>query len=239
MRKLLLVAAALGALIGQDDAHAMSYGLTAIEDGRCTADCPLAIVARGRIDEQESERLLAFLQRVGSSTGIPRNFVVSSQGGDLKGALVLGTVLRQLGVRTVVGSVAPSPVGGRSILMPGVCGSACVFVLMAGIDRHVLPGSQVAVHSPQVIVSGQGQSFVLEGALSRRVIRRVEPVMHSYARQMGVDPAIVSLANRVPHETRHTLTPSELSRFRLVTRPAPQRATRTATWRPQRRQGGR
>jgi hypothetical protein len=216
MRKL-LYPTIFCALVCTGAAQAMSYGLVAVGDGRCAGQCPSAIVASGKIEGDESERLLAFLQSLDPNSTLPRNFIVSSPGGDMVGAVDLGLKLRRLGVRTVVGSVAPNPYGGEAVLMPGVCGSACVFVLMAGTNRVVVPGSQVAVHAPQVVLVGQGRSLVLGGPVSQMLIQGTEPVLRSYARQMGVDPAVIRLAHRVPNEARLTLTSTELSRYRLVT----------------------
>jgi hypothetical protein len=88
---------------------------------------------------------------------------------------------------------------------------------MAGTNRQVVPGSRVAVHAPQVTLVGQDRSFVLGGALARNVIQGVEPLMRTYAREMGVDPALIAVADRVPNETRLTLSSAELSRYHLVT----------------------
>jgi hypothetical protein len=99
-----------------------------------------------------------------------------------------------------------------------------VFVLMAGPQRLVVPGSRVAVHAPGAVLVGGGQRVVLSGALLSAAVRGAEPVLRTYARWMGVDPAVVLLAHRVPNWSSLTLTSAELSRYRLVTgRAAPAR----------------
>ncbi len=88
---------------------------------------------------------------------------------------------------------------------------------MAGVDRSVLPGSRVGVHSPQVVVVAGGQGYRLDETTTRYVVQRSEPVLRSYARAMGVSPAVIDVAHGVPHTSIRTLTSSELSRYRLVT----------------------
>jgi hypothetical protein len=226
MRKLLFFAAlCVPAFAG--DAGAMTYNLVTVPDGNCFGPCPRAIVARGKIEGNETERLLAVLQQNGE---VPRSLIVSSPGGDLMSALNLGVTLRRFGIRIVVGSVAQRP-DGNAVLTSGVCGSACVFVLMAGVDRFVVPGSRVAVHSPQVFVVGQDRSYLLDGALSQHLIRGAEPALQSYAVQMGVNPDVIALADRVPNQAVRTLTWSELTRFRLVTGGEVRRRVRHTVWR--------
>src|SRR3954467_9875878 len=135
------------ALIGASHAQALSYGVAALPNGST------ALVAEGRIHRNEAARLLTSVQRAAAVSGsIPRTLVISSPGGELVGALALGEALRQLGVRTVVGSIA-SDGYGQATLSPGRCHSACVFVLMGGAARSVVPGSLVGVHSPQPVMA--------------------------------------------------------------------------------------
>ena len=76
-----------------------------------------------------------------------------------------------------------------------MCGSACVFVLMAGVKRTIRPGSLVAVHSPQVSVTAAGRRYDLDPATNRRVVRGAEPILRSYAQHMGVSPSLIGVAH--------------------------------------------
>ncbi len=148
--------------------------------------------------------------------------------------------LRQLGMKTIVGSLTQAPDGQRT-LTAGGCHSACVMVLMAGVGRSVLPGSRVGVHSPQVVVVSGGHGYRLDASTNRAMVQGAEPMLRSYARAMGVSPALVDVAHGVPHTSVRTLTSSELSRYRLVTSGSAQGATqrkaqsRTAAMRQKRR----
>src|SRR5687767_9198153 len=169
MRKLALLSA-LCALVSGGGAHAMSYGLVPFQDGST------AVVARGTIDGNESMRLLSFLGEASAGGGVPRTLVISSPGGNMVSALRLGITLRQLGIRTVVGSIAQDAYGQRS-LGAGQCHSACVLVLMAGVNRVVMPGSLVGVHSPEVLLVTQGRAYRVDGAITRTMVRGTEPVL--------------------------------------------------------------
>jgi hypothetical protein len=220
MRKLACLAL-LTALLSGSDAGAMTYGLLPFEDGSA------ALVARGQIGRDEAERFAAALQAAQARGVVPRTLLISSPGGNLGSALVLGQTLRRLGMQTVVGSVAQAPDGQRA-LTAGGCHSACVMVLMAGVDRSVLPGSRVGVHSPQVVVVAEGQGYRLDESTNRFIVQRSEPLLRSYARAMGVSPAVIDIAHGVPHTSIRTLTASEMSRYRLVTSGAARGAGRKA-----------
>jgi hypothetical protein len=219
MRKLISYAALLiTASCGQ--AAAMSYGLISLPDGST------AIVARGQIQGDETGRLLAFLQAT-SGGSVPRTLILSSPGGNMVSALHLGETVRRLGLRTTVGSIAVNS-HGQPVLTSGLCGSACVYVLMGGVSRTMRPGSLVGVHSPQISLVSGGRRYAVDPVTSQYLIRASEPVLRTYARQMGVSPTLISVAHGVPHHGARVLTPSEVNRYGLVTggtRRAPQRAS--------------
>jgi hypothetical protein len=199
----------VSALVASGDAHAMRYGLTAFQNGST------AIVAEGRIQRDEAPRLLAFLQAAGIGS-LPRTLVISSPGGELVGAVLLGQTLRQLGIRTVVGSIAAAA-NGQASLGAGRCHSACVFVLMGGTTRSVVPGSLVGVHSPQPVIVVGGRAYVPDRAATRYLVQRTGPALRLYARQMGVSSSLIDVANGVPHTSVRNLSSSELARYSLVT----------------------
>ncbi len=208
----------LTALVTGGSANAMSYGLVPFQDGST------AILAQGQISRDEHSRFLAAMQAAQARGASPRTLIISSPGGVLESALEMGVTLRQLGMQTIVGSLAQAPDGQRA-LVAGGCHSACVMVLMAGVGRSVLPGSRVGVHSPQVVVFSEGRGYSLDESTNRALVQRSEPALRSYARAMGVSPELIGVANTVPHTSIRTLTSSELSRYRLVTSGSTQRTT--------------
>lgn len=196
------------ALLGGSGAEAMTYARVPFHDGS------EAIVAQGRIEGNETARLLSVLQSGSGAT--PRTLIISSSGGDMVSAIDLGQSLRRFGIRTVVGSIAEDGYG-RRVLGGGSCHSACVLVLMAGVSRSVMPGSRVGVHSPHVVMISGGRAYMLDDATTRYMVQGTQPALRTYARQMGVNPALIDAAHRVPHTSIRTLSPFELARFGLVT----------------------
>ena len=206
--KVYFLGAALVLSTALTDAKAMSYGLVMLADGR-----PV-IVARGRIEGNEAARLLAVMQA--SVGGMPQTLCVSSPGGNVVSALHLGQAVRQLGLRTSVGRIAINSFG-QPVITSGVCGSACVYVLMGGTSRTMRPGSVIGVHSPQFALVSGGRGYLVDPATTQYLTRSSERVLRSYARQMGVSPTLISVAHGVPHHSGRVLTPSEISRYGLVT----------------------
>ena len=200
-------AAALLVSTAFTDARAMSYGLITLADGSP------AIVAQGRIEGNETARLLAVIQA--SSAGMPRTLFVSSPGGNMASALHLGQTVRQLGLRTSVGRIAINS-SGQPVVTSGVCGSACVYVLMGGVSRTMRPGSLIGVHSPEFALVASGRRYIVDPATSHYLTRSSEPFLRSYARRMGVSPTLITVAHGVPHDSGRILTPSEINRYGLV-----------------------
>ncbi len=195
------------------DAKALSYRLVTLDDGRCGYDrsCPLAVVGTGEIGRDEFETFRSFAASLPAGTRMPRDFIIHSTGGNVGGALKLGLAIRALGLNATVGGIREGGVGR------GFCGSACVFVLMGGRTRSVVPGSIVAVHSPKRVVASLDPQDVGSTELGPGFKDRVVSGLVDYARAMGVDPALIRLSMTVPHTARRVLTPAEIRRFRLAT----------------------
>ncbi len=197
----------IAAALAAGPAQAMTYSLLPFQDGT------MGILAQGRIEGNESARLASVLQQAG---GAARMLVISSPGGDMASAIDLGQTLRHYGIQTVVGALGQDAYGQRA-LGAGRCHSACVLVLMAGVQRSIMPGSRVGVHAPSVVMVQGGRTYALDDATTRYMVQGTEPVLRSYARQMGVSPQLIDVAHRTPHTSIRTLTGSELARFGLVT----------------------
>jgi hypothetical protein len=225
--RLALALALTVALVGlARPAAAMNYAILTLEDGRCHGNCRQAIVARGEIFEDEPQRLLTFVAGLPAGSGVPLDFLIESPGGSLGGALRLGAGLRRLGMRTIVGGVGLNR-DGTALLRTGNCASACVFVLMGGTSRLVPSGSRIAIHAPRR--AGVMQRDILGGGSIDPQVSgsSVNAIMMNYARDMGVDPALILLANGVPHDRALVLSEAEISRYRLASRgPAAQRRRR-------------
>jgi hypothetical protein len=83
-----------------------------------------------------------FRDRLDEAHLVPGDIVLmSSPGGDLEQAVIMGEVIRAHGLVTAVGVVDAA---GK--VKPSHCASACVFVYAGGTIRFGVPGSQLGVH---------------------------------------------------------------------------------------------
>jgi hypothetical protein len=210
MRAVLAAFLLLAGLAAAESADAMTYRAVPIDDGTCGSACPAAIMATGAIEVDEHQRFARFVASVDRSR-LSNVLVVSSPGGNVAGSLRLGFLVRRLGMRTLVGRIAPGGIG------PGTCASACVYLFMAGAERRIVPGSRLAVHAARSV--GISQRDIVGGGTIDAQIRpgAFEEAMREYAQVMGVSPALIDLASRIPHESAHILSPTELTQFRLIT----------------------
>jgi hypothetical protein len=71
----------------------------------------------------------------------------------------------------------------------------------------------------------RGRAYLPDSETTRQMIQQTAPVLRLYARQMGVSPSLVDVANDVPHTTVRNLSSSEMTRYSLVTQPRHPRAT--------------
>src|SRR5665213_1163085 len=81
--------------------------------------------------------------------------VMSSPGGDLNQAMIMGEIIRSRGLATAVGVVDAA---GR--IKPSYCASACVLVFAGGNIRFGVEGSALGVH--RFVTSTPGRDPVAE-----------------------------------------------------------------------------
>jgi hypothetical protein len=103
--------------------------------------------------------------------------VMSSPGGDLNQAIIMGEIIRSRGLATAVGIVDAA---GR--IKPSYCASACVLAFAGGKIRYGVEGSALGVH--RFVTSVPGRDPVAE-------TQRTEGTVLNYVTRMGVSPSIV------------------------------------------------
>ena len=103
--------------------------------------------------------------------------VLSSPGGYLDQALIMGVVIRSRGLATAVGVLDSA---GR--VGPSYCASACVFVFAGGTVRIGIPGSKLGVH--RFTTTGTGSDPVAD-------TQQTTGMVLGYMMRMGVSSAIV------------------------------------------------
>jgi hypothetical protein len=103
--------------------------------------------------------------------------LMSSPGGDVDQAVIMGEIIRSRGLTTAVGVVDAS-----GALRPSYCASACVLVYAGGKNRYGVEGSMLGVH--RFVTSSPGRDPVAEA-------QRTTGMVLSYMTRMGVSSAVV------------------------------------------------
>jgi hypothetical protein len=132
--------------------------------------------------------------------------LLSSPGGDLNQAVVMGEIIRSRGLVTAVGVADDS---GR--IRPSYCASACVLVYAGGKTRLGIEGSMLGVH--RFVTSAPEGDLVAE-------TQRTAGMVLSYMTKMGVSSAVVEAMSQTS-EVRW-LGAKEASAMNLITDPVGQ-----------------
>ncbi len=103
--------------------------------------------------------------------------LMSSPGGDLSQAVIMGEIIRSRGLATAVGVVDAS---GQ--VRPSYCASACVFVYAGGKPRYGVEGSMLGVH--RFVTPVPGRDPVAE-------TQRTTGMALGYMTKMGVSSSVV------------------------------------------------
>jgi hypothetical protein len=212
--------------------RAMVFFLAKGDPGACGPGCSEWIAAEGAFDQEAPLRLrqlLNSLQRKG------RPIFFHSSGGIIGAALGVGSVLRQHKMEAGVGHTIPSGCrdtlkfddachklmqsGGelraRLRVNGAVCASACAYALIGASRRSIANQARVGVHESQHMPSGDSATL---GTTANAATRRAETidVKKRYAIRMGVDAAIVDLAERTKRPSMHWLSRNEIARLGIV-----------------------
>ena len=111
--------------------------------------CCRWIQATGEIYEDTPAVFETFLR---SSEFIPKVVRLNSEGGSLRGGVILGELFRSRDFATEVGSSKLNidvPISGSKNVYtktPGGCNSACAFAFLGGIERTLDPDSILGFH---------------------------------------------------------------------------------------------
>ena len=129
--------------------------------------------------------------------------LMSSPGGNLDQAIIMGEIIRSRGLATAVGVADAS-----GTIKPSFCASACVFVYAGGQPRLGIDGSALGVHR-----------FTSSGAVGDPVAetQRTTGMILSYLTRMGISPTIVEAMSQT--SDIRWLGPRETMAMNLVTAP--------------------
>jgi len=188
------------------------------EPNACGRGCTEWIAGEGRFDEGAAQRFREFLA-VLVKRDLPIFF--NSDGGLLREAVQIGLILRENRMTAGVARTVPEgchlgfPLDdacrrlmqskrehkARLYFGGARCASACVYAIIGASTRHVDPGATLRIHS----------------SLGRE-IDKTENSLRRYVMGMGVDPALVDAAAKIPSRTFRGLSRGEMERFGVETR---------------------
>ncbi len=129
--------------------------------------------------------------------------LLSSPGGALNQAAIMGEVIRTHGLVT---AVATADASGR--LRPAACASACVLVYAGGATRYGIAGSRLGVHR---FTTSTPVSDPLAEA------QRIQGMVLGYMTKMGVSSGIVEAMSQT--SDIRWLSPQEALALNLITKP--------------------
>lgn len=176
-----------------------------------------SVIANARLDDGgHSRRTLAIHGTIGAATAswlrerldeaqLTTGDVVllSSPGGNLDQALIMGEIIRSRSLATAVGTVDAS---GR--ITRSFCASACVLVYAGGAPRYGIEGSMLGVH--RFTNSRPGRDPIADA-------QRITGVVLNYMTKMGISSAVVE-AMSATADVRW-LDPADALKMNLVTDP--------------------
>ena len=100
----------------------------------------------------------------------------------------------------------------------GECLSACVYAMMGAVRRVAPAGSQVALHRMSIVENEAGGGWFGPAHVTRSFADKpMVAILKRYAARMGINPAMIALAESLPPDNMHLLTPTEMRRWSFAT----------------------
>jgi hypothetical protein len=183
----------------------LTSSVTSIADLNGSGRRVAALVVRGKIGPAAASWLRERLDEAHLAPG--DTVLLSSPGGNLGQAIIMGEVIRSRGLATAVGALDRS-----GAIAPSYCASACVFVYAGGKPRFGVEGSALGVH--RFVSETPGPDPVAE-------TQRTTGMVLSYMTRMGVSSSVVE-AMAATGDVRW-LPAKEAAAMNLITDPSPTR----------------
>jgi len=149
----------------------------------------ILLIARGRINDGDTQRLLGFLLSLPASDRVA-GVVVDSPGGGLVEAETLAGVIRRAAFPVFV------PPGGQ-------CSSACFLLFAAAPNRFVAADAAIGVHRAN------------ENGKETLAARTATAAMLKDVLELGVPDAIVAKLAQTPPNQKSWLSPSDFAAMRV------------------------
>jgi hypothetical protein len=187
----------------------MTFRIADLSGPQCGMQCPKVVVAEGVIEAETPEAFLSFARSASLANDLRAVVFIDSPGGNVVGSMELGAAFRQMRLAAVVAGYAYS--GGMEGPVAGECVSACVYALMGAVRRVAPVMSRVALHRMSIVPEND------LGGARHFADARLVGVVASYARRMGVSPAVVRAAESLPPDQIRLLSARELRSWGLAT----------------------
>ncbi|MET0867409.1 MAG: hypothetical protein ABWY35_04860 [Pseudorhodoplanes sp.] len=201
----------------------------------CGPGCNSWIAAEGTFDPDAPKRLTDFLSVPGRQR-LPIYF--HSPGGELQPSLAIGHLMREKRMAAGIGQTVPEGCreadradaacrnlmrSGRDLpaklkVASGTCASGCAYALIGASTRLIAPGAKFGVHANRVLPRADHADEIRRAGPAARQAAENQSydLLRHYVTVAGVDPALIDLATRTPHDRVHWLSREELERFGLV-----------------------
>jgi hypothetical protein len=214
------------------------------EADACGPGCDTWIGAYGQFDEGAPGRLRAVLVKAGKRK-LPIYFF--SPGGSVPAAMEVGRIMRTHKLTAGVGRTIPQgcdpkvirekacdaimragrELGAELRTARATCNSACVYALFGAAVREIGAGAELGVHSISIrrtLIKTDREGKVLASSSKRIIgdtpgIREAHARVARYATAMGISPAVVDAAAKVPFDQVRFLTRDEIVQFGIDARP--------------------
>jgi hypothetical protein len=176
------------------------------------------LVLEGKIVPGDYDRLRKFLSSKSNFDKISNGVFIASQGGDVVEAMKMGRLIRTLrlstdapsGPATGIPRFGESLIHAYNLVNPRsnyVCASACFFVYVAGIYRHLSWVGRLGVHQP-TISEGIARPTLGDNAM-KSATWFVHETIKNYLKDMDVPDKYLDLIYSVPPTTLRWITQSE------------------------------
>lgn len=189
-------------------ASEMTFRLVALNGGSAI------IAATGQITENTPDRFAEFMDDNPDVRGRRPVVLIDSPGGKVLASMQLGKLLRQVNASAVVAAAQPDGSGG-TVVTNAQCFSACVYALMGARKRIVPSSSQVGIHRMFAYEAEMDPSGQYEVVRRRYDDGRLGSYLKQYSHEMGVDPGLISAAERTRSDSLRLLSQKDMHRWHL------------------------
>jgi len=208
----------------------MVFYLARGEADSCGPGCSEWIAAEGQIIKGTADRMRAFLKR---QSGPKRPIYFYSPGGIASDALTMGRLMHDGGftagvAETVAQDCEPAECertkkSGHELrakfnTFAASCASACVYALVGARVREVAPDAVLGIHAAKTkILSKIPKGIHIPPNFYSDFHKKSNREIARYLVDMGLKPALLEAAEKIPHEDIKVLTRDEIIRYGIDT----------------------